>query len=207
MPKVALYNKEGEEVGDINLVDEIFAAEIKEDVMHDVVNMQLASKRRGTASAKKRGEVRGGGRKPYRQKGTGRARAGTTRSPLWVGGSVIFGPKPRDYSYKLPKKVKRKALKSALSAKLRDGELVVVDSFELDQPKTKEVVGLLENLKVNKKAMLVTKGSDKNVYKSSRNIPGVRSIEAENINVYDILKYEHLILTKDAVNRIEEVFC
>ncbi|UMZ75394.1 50S ribosomal protein L4 [Natranaerofaba carboxydovora] len=207
MPKVALYNKEGEEVGDINLVDEIFAAEIKEDVMHDVVNMQLASKRRGTASAKKRGEVRGGGRKPYRQKGTGRARAGTTRSPLWVGGSVIFGPKPRDYSYKLPKKVKRKALKSALSAKLRDGELVVVDSFELDQPKTKEVVGLLENLKVNKKAMLVTKGSDKNVYKSSRNIPGVRSIEADNINVYDILKYDHLILTKDAVNRIEEVFC
>ncbi len=207
MPKVALYNKEGEEVGDINLTDELFTTDINEDVMHEVVNMQLAAKRRGTASAKKRGEVRGGGSKPWRQKGTGRARHGTNRSPLWVGGSVIFGPKPRDYSYKVPKKVKRKAFKSALSSKLRDGEVVVVDNFELEQPKTKEVIKLLENLKVNKKAMLVTAGSDLNVYKSARNIPGVKSIEANNLNVYDILKYDYLVLTSKAVERIEEVFC
>lgn len=207
MPEVALYNTEGKEIGNAALPDNLFDVEVDEDIMHEVVNMQLASRRRGTASTKKRGEKRGGGRKPWRQKGTGRARHGTIRSPLWVGGSVVFGPKPRDYSYKLPKKVKRKALKSALSAKLRDGEVIVIDEFKLEEPKTKEVVSLLENLTIEQKALIVTAGPDSNVYKSVRNIPGVMSIEAQNLNVYDILKYDYMILTKDSIERIEEVFC
>lgn len=207
MPEVAMYNTDGKEVGNIALPDELFGAEIDEDAMHKVVNLQLASRRRGTASTKHRGEVRGGGRKPWRQKGTGRARHGTIRSPLWVGGAVTFGPKPRDYSFKIPKKVKKRALRSALTAKLRDGEVLVIDEFNLEEPKTKRVVNLLNNLSIEEKAMLVTNGSNLNVYKSVRNIPGVSSIEAQNLNVYDILNYDYLVITREAVDRMEEVFC
>ena len=207
MPEVAMYNTDGKEVGNIALPDELFGAEIDEDAMHKVVNLQLASRRRGTASTKHRGEVRGGGRKPWRQKGTGRARHGTIRSPLWVGGAVTFGPKPRDYSFKIPKKVKKRALRSALTAKLRDGEVLVIDEFNLEEPKTKRVVNLLNNLSIDEKAMLVTNGSNLNVYKSVRNIPGVSSIEAQNLNVYDILNYDYLVITREAVDRMEEVFC
>ena len=207
MPKVALYNVEGSQVGDVALSDSVFATEINETLMYEAVNMFLASQRRGTASSKERGEARGGGRKPWRQKGTGRARHGTIRSPLWVGGGVTFGPKPRDYSYKMPKKAKRKAIKSALSAKVKNGEIVVLEDLTMSAPKTKKIIELLENLKINNKAMIVTGKSDLNVYRSTRNIPGVSSALANNLNVYEILNHDYLVLTQDAVSVIEEVFC
>ncbi len=206
MPKVALYNNEGNQVGEVSLEDSIFATDININLMHRAVQMYLASQRRGTASTKQRGEVRGGGRKPWRQKGTGRARHGTIRSPLWVGGGVTFGPKPRDYSQKMTKKAKRKAIKSALTSKLKDGKLVVLEDLSMEAPKTKEVVHLLENLKINHKVLIVTSSSDLNVYRSVRNIPGVESTVASNLNVYDILNHDYLVLTQEAVSTIEEVF-
>jgi large subunit ribosomal protein L4 len=189
----------------MDLNDDIFAAEINEAIMHDVVVMQLANRRRGTASTKSRGEVRGGGRKPWRQKGTGRARVGTTRSPIWRGGAITFGPKPRDYSYAVPKKLRRKAVKSALTCKVNDGELLILEDLKLDEPKTKEMARILKNLDVNKKALIVLADKDENVIKSSRNIPGVTPIAANALNVYDILNHKNLVMTKDAVARIEEV--
>ncbi len=205
MPKVALYNMEGQEVGEIELNDTVFGIEPNEAVVHEMVVMQLAGMRRGTHSTKSRGEVRGGGKKPWRQKGTGRARAGTNRSPLWRKGGIVFGPKPRDYSYSIPRKKRRLALKSVLSAKVKDGALIVLDSLAFDAPKTKGMVKVLDSLKVDTKAAVVTADKNGFVNESARNIPGVKPLVAENINVYDLLKYDRLVITKDAVAKIEEV--
>ena len=206
MPKVALYNTKGEEIGEIKLNDEIFGIEPNEAEVHEALVMQLASLRRGTHSVKSRSEVRGGGRKPWRQKGTGRARAGTSRSPLWRKGGIIFGPKPRDYSYHLPRKKARLALRSVLSAKVRDGEIIVLDQLTFGEPKTGQMVEVLGNLKVEPKALVVTLNNDANVAKSARNIPGVKPLGADGINVYDLVNHDKLLITKDAVARIEEVF-
>jgi len=205
MPTVAIYNTSGEQVGEITLKDEIFGVPVHEAVLHDVVVMQLANRRRGTHDTKTRAEVRGGGRKPWRQKGTGRARHGSIRSPIWRGGGIIFGPHPRDYRYSLPKKVRRLALKSALSDKVNTGSLVILDELKMDQPKTKEMALILSNLKVQD-ALVVTAGRDDAVEKSARNIPNVKPMVANSLNVYDILAYDKLILTRDAVARVEEVW-
>jgi len=174
--------------------------------MYEAVKNYLANQRQGTQSAKTRGEVRGGGRKPWRQKGTGRARQGSTRSPQWVGGGVVFAPKPRDYSYKLPKKIKRLALKSALSSKVQDNEIIVVDSLVLDRPKTKDMLQVLSNLKAGKKTLVVIPERDENVILASRNIPGVKTAYVNTINVYDILNCDSFLITKEAVNKVEEVY-
>lgn len=205
MPTVALYNTSGEQVGELALSEEIFGAEVNESVLHDAVVAQLASRRLGTHNTKTRSEVSGGGRKPWRQKGTGRARAGTTRSPIWRGGGIVFGPHPRDYSYSLPKKVRRLALKSALSAKVNDGDILVLDSLALEGPKTKDMVKILGALKVED-ALLVTAARDEAVEKSARNIPNIKPLVANGLNVYDLLAYDKLVITKEAVARVEEVF-
>ncbi|MEW9031120.1 MAG: 50S ribosomal protein L4 [Planifilum fimeticola] len=206
MPKVAVYDMNGSQVDEIELSDAVFGIEPHAAVLHDAVVMQLASMRRGTHAVKNRAAVRGGGRKPWRQKGTGRARHGSIRSPLWVGGGVVFGPKPRSYAYKLPKKVRRLAMKSALSSKVRDEELIVLDDLKMEQPKTREMVKVLGNLKADRKALVVSSTYDENVALSARNIPGVKFIQAEGLNVYDILNHDKLILTRDAVARVEEVW-
>jgi large subunit ribosomal protein L4 len=203
---VAVYDMNGSQVDEIELSDAVFGIEPHAAVLHDAVVMQLASMRRGTHAVKNRAAVRGGGRKPWRQKGTGRARHGSIRSPLWVGGGVVFGPKPRSYAYKLPKKVRRLAMKSALSSKVRDEELIVLDDLKMEQPKTREMVKVLGNLKADRKALVVSSNYDENVALSARNIPGVKFIQAEGLNVYDILNHDKLILTRDAVARVEEVW-
>lgn len=205
MPKVALYNVNGKQVGDIDLKDEIFGAEINESALHDVVVMQLANRRQGNADTKTRAEVSGGGKKPWRQKGTGRARAGTTRSPLWRTGGIVFGPHPRSYNYTMPKKIKRAAIKSALSSKVLNGNIIVLEELSLQQPKTKEMVDILNNLKIDKKALVVTAGVEPNVIKSARNIPGVTPTFASGLNVFDILNHDKLVITRDAVSKVEEV--
>lgn len=205
MPKVALYNIKGEQVGEIDLKDDVFGVAINESVMHDAVVNQLANRRLGTQAAKTRAEVSGGGRKPFRQKGTGRARAGSSRSPLWRKGGVIFAPQPRSYSYSIPKKVRRLALKSALSSKVQKGNIIVLDNLTMAEPKTKEFAGVLDNLKVSKKALVVTADVDTAVVRSARNIPGVTPTHASSLNVYDVLAHEKLIITKDAVSKVEEV--
>ncbi|MCC5912589.1 MAG: 50S ribosomal protein L4 [Clostridiaceae bacterium] len=206
MPKVAVYNVSGEQVSEIELSENIFGAEVNQHVLYDVVKNQLANKRQGTQSAKTRSEVRGGGRKPWKQKGTGRARHGTIRSPLWVGGGTVFAPKPRDYSYTLPKKVRRLAMKSALTTKVNNNELIVLDELSLEVPKTKEMINILKNLKVDKKALIVTGEKNEAVIKSASNIPGVETTFVNTLNVYDILKYDKFIITKDAVEKVEEVY-
>ena len=203
MPTVTVYNTKGAPIGEIALNENIFGAKVNETLLHEAVVMQLASRRQGTASAKNRAAVRGGGRKPWRQKGTGQARHGTRRSPIWTGGGIIFGPTPRSYDYNLPKKARRQALKSALSAKVAAGELIVVDEINFTEPKTKTMVGILGNLKVNK-ALIVTAVMEENLFKSARNIPGAMAMVTEGLNVYDILAYDHLVLTKDAVGKVEE---
>lgn len=205
MPNVAVYNKEGANVGEITLSDAIFAAEVNTGLLHEVVNMYLANQRQGTHDTKTRSEVSGGGRKPWRQKGTGRARQGSTRSPQWRHGGVAFGPHPRKYGWTMPKKARRVALRSALSAKFAAGEIVILDAFELEAPKTKEVTALLKTFEVSKKAFIVTAETNLNVYKSARNIPGVGAEAARNINVYGVLNGGKLFITKDAVAKIEEV--
>lgn len=205
MPTVGLFNKEGQKVGDIQLSEDIFAAPINTYTMHQVVVAQLANKRQGTQSAKTRAEVSGGGIKPWRQKGTGRARQGSTRSPQWIHGGIVFAPKPRDYSMSIPKKMRRVALKSALSSKVADNNIIVLESLELAAPKTKEVVAMLNAFGV-KKTLIVTAEVNENAYKSARNIEGVEIMPVNNINVYDLLKYEKFIVTKDAVSKIEEVY-
>jgi len=205
MPTVALYNINGEQVGELALKDEIFGVEVHEAVLHDAVVMQLASRRLGTHDTKTRSEVSGGGRKPWRQKGTGRARQGTIRSPIWRGGGIVFGPHPRSYSYSLPKKVRRLALKSALSAKVNSGDLLILDDLTLELPKTRDMVKILNNLKVDD-ALLVTAEKNETVEKSARNIPNIKPLTAVGLNVYDILAYNKLVLTKDAVAKVEEVF-
>jgi large subunit ribosomal protein L4 len=206
MPTVAVYNTNGEQVGQINLKQEVFGVDVRKDILHRVVTMQLANKRVGTASTKTRSEVRGGGIKPWRQKGTGRARHGSIRSPIWTGGGIVFGPHPKSYRISIPKKIKRLAMKSALSSKVVDNEIIVLDEIQMDQPKTREFVKILNNLNVTDKALVVLANKDENVEKSARNIPGVKTTLANTLNVYDILNCGRLILTKGAVEKVEEVY-
>ena len=205
MANVKVFTMSGSEVGSIELNDSIFAVEVITHVMHQAVVQYLANKRQGTQSALTRAEVRGGGRKPWRQKGTGRARQGSTRSPQWTGGGVVFAPKPRDYSFKLNKKVKRLALKSALTTKVNDGKFVVVDEINLPEMKTKEMVKVLNNLNVNKSLVVLEDANEKAVV-AARNIPTVKTASVSTINVYDILKYDSVVVTKAAVEKIEEVY-
>jgi len=206
LPRVDVYNVDGEVVGEVELSDALFGAEVNEALMHQAVTAYLAAQRRGTASTKGRSEVRGGGRKPWRQKGTGLARAGSIRSPIWRGGGITFGPKPRDYTQALPKRMRRKALCSALSAKVRDGSLLVLDTIELEEPKTKKVVSILEKLNVKGSALIVTPETDRTLVLSARNIPGVDTRRADDLNVYDLLGHAKVLMTRDAVARVEEVF-
>lgn len=206
MPKLNVLNINGQNVGEIELVDSIFNVEVNEHVLYEVVKNQLANKRQGTQSAKTRAEVRGGGRKPWRQKGTGRARHGSIRAPQWVGGGVVFAPKPRDYSYRVPKKIRRLAMKSALSSKVLNDEIIVLEELNLEEPKTKEMVKILDNIKASKKALIVMDEKNINVIKSARNIPNVETALVNTLNVYDILNYDSFIITKDAVKKVEEVF-
>lgn len=206
MPRVAIYNVNGDQVGEIDLKDEVFGVPVHKQALHDAVTMQLAGRRQGTHDTKTRAEVSGGGRKPYRQKGTGRARHGTIRSPIWRGGGIIFGPHPRDYSYRIPKKVRRLAMKSALSSKVDGGTIVIIEDLKLDTPKTKDMVKILENLKVDNKALVVTAEKNETVFKSARNIPGVKPLSVPGLNVYDLLAHQTLVITKDAVAKVEEVF-
>lgn len=205
MPILPVYNMDGGQVGEITLNDSVFNTKINKPLLHQAVVMQTASRRQGTAKAKTRGEVRGGGRKPWRQKGTGRARHGSRRSPLWTGGGVVFPPVPRDYSFRMPKKAWRQALKSALSAKVNSGELIILESLAFAEPKTKAMIGVLNNLKIgDRKALIVQAEENENVVKSARNLPGVSTLNSDGLNVYDILTHDHLVLTKDAVGKIEE---
>lgn len=206
MAKVDIYNMEGNVVDSIELSDAIFGIEPNAKVMHIAVLNQLANKRQGTHSTKTRSEVRGGGAKPYRQKGTGRARHGSIRSAQYVKGGIIFGPKPRDYSYTIPKKVRRLAMKSALATKLLDSNLVVVDTLSFDEIKTKSMIKVLSNLKVENTALVVLNEKNDVVEKSTRNIRGVKTARVNTINVLDLLKFEKLVVTKDAVEKIQEVY-
>ncbi len=206
MPKLNVLNVAGQNVGEIELTDSIFNVEVNEHILYEVVKNQLANKRQGNQSAKTRAEVRGGGRKPWRQKGTGRARQGSTRSVQWVGGGVAFAPKPRSYRYTLPKKVRRLAMKSALTSKVQNSEIIVLDQLNMDAPKTKEFVQILKNINANKKALVVTAEKNENVIKSARNIEGVQTSLVNTLNVYDILKYDSFIITTDAVKKVEEVY-
>ena len=206
MPKTALYNIEGKQIGDIELSEDIFGIEINTHVMYEAVKAQLANKRQGTQSAKTRSEVRGGGRKPWRQKGTGRARQGSIRSPQWKGGGVVFAPKPRDYRIELPKKIKRLAMKSAFSAKAAENEIIVVDDIKMDNIKTKEMKKILKNLNAEKKALIVIPERDENLILSARNIQGVKTAYPNTLNVYDILNYTSFIISKEALKKVEEVY-
>ncbi|MFL8801526.1 MULTISPECIES: 50S ribosomal protein L4 [unclassified Clostridioides] len=206
MPKLNVLNVSGQNVGEIELSDSIFGVEVNGHVLYEVVKNQLANKRQGTQSAKTRAEVRGGGRKPWKQKGTGRARQGSTRSVQWVGGGVAFAPKPRSYRYTLPKKVRRLAMKSALSSKVQNSEVIVLDALNMDAPKTKEFAQILNNINASKKALVVIADKNDNVIKSARNIEGVQTALVNTMNVYDILKYDSFIITTDAVKKVEEVY-
>lgn len=205
MPKVGLFNKEGNQIGDIQLNDDVFAVEVNQYAIHQVVVALLANKRQGTQSAKTRAEVRGGGIKPWRQKGTGRARQGSIRAPQWIKGGIVFAPKPRDYRMSVPKSMKRVAMKSALTSKVQEGEMIVLDNLDFEGIKTKQVVDMLKVFAA-KKTLIITAESDENVYKSARNIEGVSVIPANNINVYDLLKFPKVIMTKEAISKIEEVY-
>jgi large subunit ribosomal protein L4 len=205
MPKVALLNQSGSNVGEIELNDSVFGIEPNQHVLFDAVIMQRASLRQGTHKVKNRSEVAGGGRKPWRQKGTGRARQGSIRSPQWRGGGIVFGPTPRSYAYKLPKKVRRLAIKSALSSKVIDNNIVVLEDLAFNAPKTKEMTAVLNGLSVAKKALIVTADNNENVALSARNIPGVTVVTANGVNVLDVLNHEKLIMTKAAVQKVEEV--
>ena len=206
MPKVNVLNIKGENVGEIELNETLFNTEISEHAVYEVVKNQLANKRQGTQSARTRAEVRGGGRKPFRQKGTGRARQGSIRAPHYTGGGVVFAPKPRDYSYKVPKKLRRKALYSVLTSKVVDGELIVLDDLKLENNKTKEAAAVLNAVDAGKKAYIVTAENDNDVYRSFRNIEGVDVSSASLINVYDLVRHNKLVITKDAIAKLEEVF-
>ena len=205
MASVSVYNMEGKEVGTIELNDAVFGVKVNEHLVHMAVVQQLANKRQGTQKAKTRGEVSGGGRKPWRQKGTGHARQGSTRSPQWTGGGVVFAPVPRDYSFKMNKKEKRAALKSALTSKVLDNRLIVLDELKFDEIKTKKFVAVMNNLKVEK-GLVVIAENDQNVVLSARNLADIDTALANMINTYDIMKAKTLVLTKDAVAKIEEVF-
>ena len=205
MANVSVYNIEGKEVGSLELNDAIFGVEINEHLVHMAVVQQLANNRQGTQKAKTRSEVSGGGRKPWRQKGTGHARQGSTRAPQWTGGGVVFAPTPRDYSFKMNKKEKRAALKSALTSRVVDSKIVVLDEIKFNEIKTKNFANVMKNLKLDK-ALMVIGDNDANVILSAHNIPDVKVSQPNTINVYDILKYDTLVVTKDAVAKIEEVY-
>lgn len=205
MPKVTLFNQTGSKVGDIELNESIFGIEPNNSVLFEAIIMQRASLRQGTHKVKTRSEVAGGGRKPWRQKGTGRARQGSIRSPQWRGGGTVFGPTPRSYSYKLPKKVRRLAIKSALSAKVLEDNVLVLENLVFEAPKTKEFAAVLKGLSIETKTLIVTDGLDEKVALSARNIPGVTVVEANGLNVLDVVSHNKLILTKSAVQKVEEV--
>ncbi|TCS80014.1 50S ribosomal protein L4 [Pectinatus cerevisiiphilus] len=205
MPTVEVFNMTGQKVGDVQLAENVFGVEINEGLVHQAVVMQLAAQRLGTHATKTRGFVRGGGRKPWRQKGTGRARSGSTRSPIWVGGGTIFGPHPRSYAFSMPRKQRRLAIKCALTDKVNGKNIVVLENLDFAAPKTKDVVKLLKDFSVDGKALFITADFAENVEKSSRNIPGVKAINSSGLNVYDILNHNKLFITKDAVTRVEEV--
>ena len=205
MAKVSVYNMEGKEVGTIELNDAVFGVEVNEHLVHMAVVQQLANNRQGTQKAKTRSEVSGGGRKPWRQKGTGHARQGSTRSPQWAGGGVVFAPVPRDYSFKLNKKEKRAALKSALTSKVQDNKLIVVDELKFDEIKTKSFANVMKNLNVTK-GLVVLAENDANVVLSAKNIPTVQTTLTNTLNVYDVMKAGTVVLTKDAVAKMEEVY-
>lgn len=205
MAKVSVYNMEGKEVESIDLNDAVFGVEVNEHLVHMAVVQQLANNRQGTQKAKTRSEVSGGGRKPWRQKGTGHARQGSTRAPQWTGGGIVFAPKPRDYSFKMNKKEKKLALLSALTSKVADNKIVVLDEFKLDEIKTKKFAEVMNNLKVSK-ALVVLEGENKNVVLSGRNIPTVKVSATNEINTYDVLKYDTLVVTKAAVEKLQEVY-
>ncbi|WP_339322477.1 50S ribosomal protein L4 [Paenibacillus sp. FSL W8-0194] len=205
MPKVSVFNVSGSPVDELELNDAVFGITPNVHVMNQAVLLQRASLRRGTHKVKGRSEVRGGGRKPWKQKGTGRARQGSIRAPQWKGGGTVFGPTPRSYTFKLPKKVRRLAIKSALSSKVIDNNIIVLDALALNAPKTKEFAAILNNLKVERKALIVAPSYDDNVALSARNIPGVKFVAADGINVLDVLLYDKLIITKEAVQKVEEV--
>lgn len=205
MPTVNVYNMKGDVVGQMELSDAVFGIEVNNHVLHLAVLKQLAAQRLGTHDTKNRSEVRGGGRKPWKQKGTGRARAGSRRSPIWVGGGIAFGPTPRRYNFELPRKVRRLALKSALTAKMQAGDIMVVESFDFAAPKTKLMIETLNNLKIEGKALVVLPEYNENVDKSGRNIPGVLVEDADGINVYDVLNCGKLLITRAAVEKVQEV--
>lgn len=205
MPTVGLFNQEGKQVGDIQLDNNVFGVEVNTDAIHQVVVALLANKRQGTQSAKTRAEVRGGGIKPWRQKGTGRARQGSIRSPQWIKGGIVFAPKPRDYRVSVPKSMRRVAMKSALTSKVQDNQMVVLETLSFEAPKTKNMVEVLKAFDA-KKTLIITGESNEVLYKSARNIADVQIMPVNNINVYDLLKFEKLIITKDAVSKIEEVY-
>lgn len=206
MPKLALYNRTGSQVGEINLNDSVFGVEVNGPVVHRAIVAQLAAMRAGTHKTKNRGEVSGGGKKPWRQKGTGRARQGSIRAPQWVGGGTAFGPAPRDYTHKINKKEKKLAVKSALTYKAEEGKLIIVDGFNFTEPKTKEMVKVLTDLKLaDQKVLVLLPGNDEAVYKSARNIPNVKTLVTQALNIYDLVNYDYIVATKDAVAAIEEV--
>lgn len=206
MAKVTMLNMTGAEAGTIELNDEIFGIEPNQNAVHAVVKNYLANQRQGTQSAKTRAEVRGGGRKPFRQKGTGRHRQGSTTDPSQIGGGIVFAPKPRDYRYTLPKKLRRLAMKSALSSKVEENEMIVLDELKFEAPKTKEMIKVLENVKAGKKTLIVMAEKDENVIRSAANIPGVRTVLVSTMNVYEIINHTNFIVTKEALNKIEEVY-
>ena len=207
MSKVSVFNITGEKTGDLELSSNVFDVEIREHAVHQVVVALLANKRQGTQSAKTRAEVSGGGKKPWRQKGTGRARQGSIRSPQWIHGGVVFAPKPRSYRVSVPKSIRRVAMKSVLTSKVREENMLVLDKISFDAPKTKDMVKILEAFKIESKLLLITKDVDNNVYRSSTNLQNVKVMPVNNINVYDLLKYEKLMITQDAVKKLEEVYC
>lgn len=206
MSKLDVYNIEGQKVGELELLKDVFEAEIKEYAVHQVVVAQLANMRQGTQSAKTRAEVSGGGKKPWRQKGTGRARQGSIRSPQWIHGGVVFAPKPRDYSQNVSKTLRRVAMRSVLSSKTKEGNLVILNDINFEIPKTKDMIKVLKNLNLLTSSLLITENVEKNVYRSSTNLKNVKVIPVNNINVYDLLKYDKLVVTQGAIKKLEEVY-
>ncbi len=204
MPKLDLHNIEGEKIGEVSLSSKVFGVKVKEALLYEALKAQASSRRRGTASTKERGEVRGGGRKPWRQKGTGRARAGSIRSPIWKGGGTIFGPHPRDYSYSLPKKARRKSLKMALSSKFKEKKILILDRMDLGEAKTKRMASILAKLRSGRKPLLIVEEKNEMVRRAARNIEGAKVLSPNSLNLYDLLNQDRLILTKEALTRLEE---
>jgi 50S ribosomal protein L4, bacterial/organelle len=206
MAQIKILTMDGSEAGTMDLKDEIFGIEPNENAVHAVVKNYLANRRQGTQSAKTRAEVRGGGKKPFRQKGTGRHRQGSSTDPSQIGGGIVFAPKPRSYRYTIPKKMRRLAMLSALSSKVEENEMIVIDEFKFEEPKTKEMIKMLENVKAGKKALIVMADKDENVIRSAANIPGVKTVLVSTMNVYEIINHNNFIATKEAINKIEEVY-